>query len=438
MKNEKLIIPLLIIFAFLLLAPSFAFAYCCVGENSDSGDSDFGKIIECKEISEAEVRQSSPQDKACKKYSSSSVNYYLKADAFTCCNVNECSQSKNKPCATAPSSSSNTTVQTQKSTFTPTEPKLQINIPTLQFSKIFRQGQLIDVPWLAEYISGIYKYAVGLISFVAIIMIMVGGIIWLTAGTSNRINTAKEMILGAFSGLILALGSYLVLYSINPDLVSFKQLQIKLIEREELETDIESASRDQLIINSATACNTVETCKTLCDTCKNRPSDCPTATATMADPSQIQKIPSMAGISPRNSSTKPEVITALQQVGSAAAQKGYTIQINEGYRDLQSQIKKVCDKLTVGRPEDIGKTVAWPGGSRHGIGIAVDAYLIENGKILTSGYMTQERIDRLEELMRQGGFVRYCPEWWHFELGTAGGPDRPKDLNSYCPRPYKK
>jgi len=316
--------------------------------------------------------------------------------------------------------------------FKPTVPKLQIEIPTLQFSKITKYGDAVGLPWLADYIAAIYKYAVGIVSLVAIIMIMVGGLRWMTAGgNSSSIGAAKDTITGAVVGLLLALGSYLVLYSINPDLVTFRELKVKLIQRQELETDKESASTDKLIINASTVCNTIDSCKNLCE---QPVSQWPQATANMASPAQVQKIPDTTGIVPRSFSVKTEVISALQKVGSYASQNGYSIQINDGYRTLESQIKKVCDKIKIGKTGDIGKTVAWPGGSRHGIGIAVDVYLIENGNVLTSKNMSQEKINKLEELMRQGGFVRYCPEWWHFEIGTAGTAERPKDLNSFCPR----
>ncbi|MFH1193828.1 MAG: D-alanyl-D-alanine carboxypeptidase family protein [bacterium] len=326
--------------------------------------------------------------------------------------------------------------QTKETPFVPLEPKLQIPIPDLTFSKIVRQGQLIGIPYLADYIAGVYKYAVGIVSFVAIIMIMVGGLRWMTAGgNASAIGGAKEMISGAVIGLFIALGSYIVLYTINPDLVSFKNLQVKLIARQELETDVEDASKDALILKSATACNTIDTCKTLC---AKPQSEWPTATAGMASPSAVQSIPITGGVNPRGFKARPEVISALQAVGQAASQKGEAIQINDGYRTLDSQIKKVCDKINAGKTADIGKTVAWPGGSRHGIGVAVDVYLIKNKIALTSKDMTQANIDELEELMRKGGFVRYCPEWWHFEIGTAGSPQRPANLSSYCPRPYSK
>lgn len=117
--------------------------------------------------------------------------------------------------------------------FTPIVPNLQINIPTVQFSNITKNGQQLGIPFLAEYIAGVYKYAVAVVSIIAVVMIMVGGLRWMTAGgNASAISSAKEMISGAVIGLILLLGSYTVLYTINPDLVNFKALQVKLIQQQ--------------------------------------------------------------------------------------------------------------------------------------------------------------------------------------------------------------
>ena len=125
------------------------------------------------------------------------------------------------------------TITSEDVPFVPTEPKLNINIPTVQFSKIKKEGQFINVSILAEYVSGVYKYAVAIVSVIAIIMVMAGGFVYLTSGgNTSRVGKAKDMITGSSIGLILTLGSYLVLYTINPNLVSFDALKLKLISRE--------------------------------------------------------------------------------------------------------------------------------------------------------------------------------------------------------------
>lgn len=221
MKSKKLSIILFLISAFFLLAPDFALAgscncliqpnpekwYCVKGEN----------ITEdvCKQANQAGTNW-------VEKYLANIPNVALQTCFYFQTNDCQAAQQINQKAD-----------QPKETPIEPIVPTLQINIPTVQFSKISREGQLLGIPFLAEYISGIYKYAVAIVSIIAIVMIMVGGLRWLTAGgNASAIGGAKEMISGAVIGLFLVLGSYTVLYTVNPDLVNFKNLQIKLIEKQ--------------------------------------------------------------------------------------------------------------------------------------------------------------------------------------------------------------
>lgn len=137
----------------------------------------------------------------------------------------------------------------EPTTLNSVEPKLQIPIaPNFQFSKILT-GEETDaggtttyayIPYLAEYFSMIYKYLIGAAGILAGIMITIGGVQWLlAAGEAPKIAAAKKRITDALIGLVLVLGSYTVLYSINPDLVTFKNLKVKLVDYEETD-DLES------------------------------------------------------------------------------------------------------------------------------------------------------------------------------------------------------
>lgn len=90
------------------------------------------------------------------------------------------------------------------------------------------------VPWIGEYIGGIYNYAIGIVGILAAVVLMFGGVIWLTAGGSpERVKEAKAWIGASISGLVLMLCSYMILYQINPDLVKFNALKIKSVEKKE-------------------------------------------------------------------------------------------------------------------------------------------------------------------------------------------------------------
>jgi len=90
------------------------------------------------------------------------------------------------------------------------------------------------IPWIGEYIGGIYNYAIGIVGILAAVVLMFGGVIWLTAGGSpEKVKEAKSWIGASLSGLVLMLCSYMILYQINPDLVKLNPLKIKLVEKKE-------------------------------------------------------------------------------------------------------------------------------------------------------------------------------------------------------------
>lgn len=96
-------------------------------------------------------------------------------------------------------------------------------------------GALKESKGLGDYIPAIYNYLVAIVSIVAIVVIMVGGMQILTAGGSaEKVGKGKERILGAVIGLFLALGSYTILKTVNPALVNLKLPELKLISPESL------------------------------------------------------------------------------------------------------------------------------------------------------------------------------------------------------------
>jgi len=91
-------------------------------------------------------------------------------------------------------------------------------------------GQPCPINWISEYIAVIYKYGIGLAAVLATIMIMIGGFIWLTsAGSPDKVGKGKEFITSALTGLLLALFSYMILATVNPNLVSLTSSGITMI-----------------------------------------------------------------------------------------------------------------------------------------------------------------------------------------------------------------
>ncbi len=88
---------------------------------------------------------------------------------------------------------------------------------------------------IAKYIKTIYHYAIGVVGILAAVVLMFGGVLWLTAGGNpSRIENAKAWIRSSLAGLIIALASYGILYTLNPSLVNFHTKKLKKASDETL------------------------------------------------------------------------------------------------------------------------------------------------------------------------------------------------------------
>jgi len=103
---------------------------------------------------------------------------------------------------------------------------LQVPIPELDSALQTCQGALCTGVGL--YIAAAAKWLVGAISMLAVIFIMIGGLMWLTAaGSTQRVERAKKYITDALWGLFLALGSYMILFTINPNITELGDIWIR-------------------------------------------------------------------------------------------------------------------------------------------------------------------------------------------------------------------
>lgn len=85
---------------------------------------------------------------------------------------------------------------------------------------------------LALYLSTLYTYGLQIVGMLAVFMIILGGIKYLTAGgDASRTKSAKDNMTNATIGLVLALATYLILNTINPDLLKFKPISPPPISR---------------------------------------------------------------------------------------------------------------------------------------------------------------------------------------------------------------
>lgn len=119
------------------------------------------------------------------------------------------------------------------------KPILGINIPQLDFSNasqnIDEEGYL-HLPWIGEYIAAIYKFAMVVVSILAVIMIILSGARMMVSAGGEEKNAAVKRLGQALVGLVICWGSYAILYNINPALVEFQALKVKYVEPIDLQT----------------------------------------------------------------------------------------------------------------------------------------------------------------------------------------------------------
>lgn len=292
----------------------------------------------------------------------------------------------------------------------PTAPKLEVDIPTLQpfttagMTVPDAEGN-IYIPFIGQYIVGIYKWALLVAGTIATIMIIMGGFQYLTSGgDATRAGAGKERIGAAIFGLILLLGSYMLLYLLNPDLVQFKSLKINVIKQ--IELDIVKAGSD----NGAAADGVSASCLSEPDT------------GTI--PAEIVK--------DGDRSIHKDMILPLQKAAELAQKNGKILQITiyGGVRTMAEQEKKWQEALVKYGSEDAArKKVAKPScNAPHLTGRAIDICFKNNpicGKITgESANFSNDDVILLQSIMKEAGFKRYCAEWWHFEYNLSAPSNR--------------
>ncbi len=82
-------------------------------------------------------------------------------------------------------------------------------------------------PWAgatspADFVSRFYKIALGVVGGAALGVLVYGAILWTVSGAISSKQDAMEWIWAAIWGIVLLLGAYLILNTINPDLVKLK------------------------------------------------------------------------------------------------------------------------------------------------------------------------------------------------------------------------
>lgn len=106
---------------------------------------------------------------------------------------------------------------------------------------------------LDSYIPGIFNLTIGIAGVLAVLMILIGGVEYITTDAIQGKQDGKGRISNALWGLILVLVSWILLYTINPKLTVF-DLTIK----ESVSKEQESDTSDNPYINEGESATNLE------------------------------------------------------------------------------------------------------------------------------------------------------------------------------------
>lgn len=266
-------------------------------------------------------------------------------------------------------------------------PVLSVSIPGFgKFSEIKCDEKNTDcsIPWIGEYIKAIFEYSIKIIGLLAVIVIMIGGIIWLmTGGNKEKVSQAMNFIKGGVLGLTIALCSYALLFILNPNLVILRSINIQYQKNEDLDF--------------------LET---------SDPVDLSEVSDKCTDPSTWVELPTnIEGIKPvKGLKSSPASIEKLKQAAPCFVKNGGYVTLGEKsasrtpqqQRDLYDSMCKnnngTC-KCKVNACCPYGKGKICP----HTCGSAFDLTPVG------ISYNT------MQKCMFEVGFVLLCCERWHFE-----------------------
>ena len=111
--------------------------------------------------------------------------------------------------------------------------KPQVPIPGMSESEPVGavMGDKVVSTLLPRYIEIFYNYGLSVAGILAAVMLMAGGTLWLVSGgDSGKVGQAKDIIAGSLIGLVLLFSAYIILNTINPELLKMKPISIDGVE----------------------------------------------------------------------------------------------------------------------------------------------------------------------------------------------------------------
>lgn len=236
---------------------------------------------------------------------------------------------------------------------------------------------------LGTYLNMMIKIIIGLAAIAAVIMITMGGIQYMTTELISSKEEGKDRIKNALLGLLLLLGSYTILFTINPDLLNttlkIDDAKIYALDEPEVET-----AREAVRTNEIPPTGPVPGCEQGLKKAQNGTYLCDT------------------------------MVQAFNDMLTKAKSEGLTIS-GGGYRSLtiQRALRVAnCQGNYADSKAQCEPPTALPGQSNHNKGLAVD--------FTCDGSLIEKTDNKcflwLQKNARTFGFLNFAKEPWHWSV----------------------
>ncbi len=106
---------------------------------------------------------------------------------------------------------------------------------------------------IGDYVNLLIKIFIGILGVLGVIMIVLGGIQYLSTDAISKKEGGKEMITHSIFGLLLALSAFVILKTINPDLVEIRLQPSKTTPIQVVEYELELAGNDTSSVSDSSA-----------------------------------------------------------------------------------------------------------------------------------------------------------------------------------------
>ncbi|HEU0050906.1 MAG TPA: hypothetical protein VFQ60_02500, partial [Patescibacteria group bacterium] len=91
---------------------------------------------------------------------------------------------------------------------------------------------------ISDYIALAYKYSIGVAVILAIIMVIYGGFRYLLGSAAGSVEAGKKINFDAIMGMIIVLGAWLILHTVNPNTLTLRPPSLAIIQGLDIQTTI--------------------------------------------------------------------------------------------------------------------------------------------------------------------------------------------------------